>query len=44
MTAYHAEELEKQAIELGAVSCIHKPLDEIKIGTIVEEYFNKKKN
>jgi len=42
MTAYHAEELEKQALELGAVSCMHKPLDEIEVKTIIEEYFDRK--
>jgi CheY-like chemotaxis protein len=43
MTAYHAQELEQQAVEMGAHCCIHKPLEEKTIKDIVKEYFEGKK-
>ena len=38
MTAYRAEELEKQAMMLGAAQCIHKPLEEALVRGIVDKY------
>lgn len=42
MTAYQAPELEQQALEMGVYRCIHKPLDEIEVQKLVEEYFEEK--
>ena len=41
ITAYHAEGLERQAIDLGACRCIHKPLDEVEVVTTIETCLGK---
>jgi len=43
MTAYDAKELEKQALDMGAFAVMHKPLDELRIQVIVEDYLKYKR-